>query len=91
MTHDFNKAIKSVQACISDDEDGAGYLFDSMNGPDGKAVIFALKFAQKMMGEPSHAMCEEGYSDNDHERILYPSACFKAMRDQTIKEVEDEN
>ena len=61
-----------------------------------ETILFALHFTKKMMGEPSEDAIVFGMeksvlgrpsTDDD----AYVLSIFKAMRDQAIREVEDEN
>ena len=55
---------------------------------EDETILFALRFTKKIMGEPSDGMMkafEKAYYNDDYHYI------FKAMVNQAIKEVEDEN
>ena len=40
---EIEAAVESIEACLADDEDGAGYLFDLMQSDNGKTILHALR------------------------------------------------
>lgn len=61
----------------------------------GEAIDVVLVLADRLMSEPSETMLRKGFASwNDLTKADYVSSVlgnsFKAMRDQMIKELEDE-
>lgn len=54
-----------------------------------QTILEALRFQKAALGEPTHEMCEEGYSDNDGERLTSPREIFKAMIAELAKQVKE--
>lgn len=89
--HDFKNVMKEIRACLADDEDGGGYLFDVMKGNMGETVLFALRLAERVCGEPSEGMVEAGenaYYTADTETSSFADG-FKAMISEAFKEIEN--
>jgi hypothetical protein len=84
MTHDYKAALDWANeyfVCIDDPETG----FTEREKSIGRAIIHALRIADRLMGEPSFGMWNAGDDIYDHGI----DAIFKAMRDQMLKEIED--
>jgi hypothetical protein len=50
----------------------------------------ALRIADRLMGEPSDAMIAHGQEYAYHEMKQHAEGCFRVMRDQLLKEIEQE-
>jgi len=89
---ELKKALDVFKGSINIGTDDTGFI--SFNGQTKKSIIRALKIADKFMSEPSKKMVNKGAFIN-YEDI--PTECkaaceiFKAMREQLLKEVDDEN
>lgn len=49
----FQQAYDNIQTCLSDDEDGQGYLFDAMKNETGATVFEALQMAGAVIKKPT--------------------------------------
>ena len=85
--------IEQIDATIAATDD---YIARVARNETTDTVLFALRFTKKIMGEPSEDAIVFGMeksvlgrpsTDDD----AYVLSIFKAMRDQAIREVEDEN
>lgn len=80
MTHDFKGALEYLE--------GKHYNPHDMSVAFYEEIRFALKLADRLMGEPSEEMRKLGVV------AKYEGSCgindiFKAMRDQLLKECEE--
>jgi hypothetical protein len=99
MTHDFDEAMNYPTAFLNVE---GGYIpSQELNERVKETTQFALRLAKRLMDEPSHKIDVVGsqafYAPigqvpacNDTIRQMRMSNAFKAMRDQLIKEVEQE-
>lgn len=71
------------------------HMYNSFDDKQHEAIIFALKLADRLMGEPSDEMMAEGLKNlvnncvSSLELYQIRAEVFKAMRDQMIREVEE--
>lgn len=81
---EFKDALKAVTNL----GDG-GELIDAWTDHE-RTILLALRIADRLMGEPSEAMVAHGQEYAYHEMKQHALGCFKAMRDQLLREIEQE-
>lgn len=94
MTHDYTKALEWIDDIydfrfLEDMRVNVGINEKKLHDyicRHSKVIRHALKFAEKMSGEPSYAMRDAG--SLEYYRSAYINDVFKAMRDQALKEIE---
>lgn len=88
MTHDY-------KALISDIDESSGYWGEFLSDYEMKAIIRALRIADKLMQEPSDGMVREanladwlGLDVQEEDVKPIYTDIFKAMRDQMIADIQ---
>lgn len=82
---EFNNVIKEVLECQKhqDEENPNEVIF-------WNTIIHALKVADKLMQDPSDAVMLDGYHEYEEDWIQSAGDIFRTMRDQMLKEIEQE-
>ena len=78
--------IEQIDAAITEEKTWNDCL-NIVGKEHQETILFALRFTKKMMGEPTSRMVDLG----NYCEFPIVSDIFKAMRDQAIKEVDNEN
>jgi len=90
MTHPTQKDFEDARRLLNDPD----LAWEDWVTEHSDATIFALRFTAKMMGEPSEGMVEAYFNFKSPGGLTPEQETAKewmAMRDQAIKEIEDEN
>lgn len=83
LKHDFEGAIGKIK-----EHGETACLFELESTP---TILFALKLAQKVTGEPSEGMSNAAIMDHAKNKLTHKySDTFKAMVNQAIKEIESD-
>ena len=91
MKHDFKAALGAVIAGHDTQVEYPNSI-NRLTLDELKAIIHALRIADRLMGEPSDRMYVAFMNEFNSYQPMTESfdAGFKAMRDQMIKEIEQE-
>ena len=83
MTNDIDEAIEYANLAVNDDD--SDYLYGHM-----RTIRTALLVYKKLMDEPSNRMIDVAIDSYGKNGDLALVTHFKAMRDQLIREVEED-